>query len=123
LEKLLFNRSQLQDQDRRRDTNARQAAEALFAPKRATPEQSVREAPASRDERVRKPRVLPISRTLPGPSQVEGKGPISPNQQIPPKIPRSQFARIRALRRYGMTAQQVAEVYGAAVEEIERILR
>lgn len=119
----MFDRSQLQDQDRRRDANAREAAEALFAPNRVTPERSVRETPASRDERVRKPRVLPISRTLAGPSQVEGKGPISPNQQIPPKIPRSQFARIRALRRYGMTAQQVAEVYGAAVEEIERILR
>jgi hypothetical protein len=30
---------------------------------------------------------------------------------------------IRAWRRYGMIAQQVADVYGAAVGEIERLLR
>jgi hypothetical protein len=119
----LFERSQLGDQDRRHNTNARQAAEALFAPKQVTPEQSFRETPASSYEQVRRPRVLAISRTLPGSSQVEDKGPISPNQQTPPKILRSQFARIRALRRYGMTAQQVAEVYGVGIDEIERILR
>jgi hypothetical protein len=122
-EKLLFDPSQLQDQDRGHNTNARHAAEALFAPKRVTPEQSFRETPALRDEWVRKPRVLAISRTLPGPSQVQDIGPISPNQQIPPKIPRSQFARIRAWRRYGMTSKQVAEVYGVCIDEIERILR
>jgi hypothetical protein len=119
----LPDRSQLQDQDRRRNTNARQAAEALFAPKPITPERSFRETPASRDERVRRPRVLAISQTLPGPSQAGDEGPVRPKQQISPQIPRSQFARIRAWRRYGLTAQQVAEVYGVAVEEIERILR
>jgi hypothetical protein len=50
-------------------------------------------------------------------------GPISPKPQVTPKIPKSQFARIRAWRRYGMTIRQVAEVYGVAVDEIERILR
>jgi hypothetical protein len=30
---------------------------------------------------------------------------------------------IRALTKYGMTVSQVAEVYGIAVGEIERILR
>jgi hypothetical protein len=119
----LFDPSQLQDQDRRRNTNARQAAEALFTPKRVTPEQSFRETSASRDARVRRPRVLAIAPTLPGPSQVQDIGPISPNQQTPPKIRRSQFARIRAWLRYGMTAKQVAEVYGVGIDEIERILR
>jgi DNA-directed RNA polymerase subunit H (RpoH/RPB5) len=38
-------------------------------------------------------------------------------------IPRLQFARIRALVKYGMKADQVAEVYGAAVGDIERIIR
>jgi len=120
-EEFLFDRSQLEDQDRRRNTNARQAAEALFAPKRVTPEQSLREPPASSDDRVRRPRVLPISPTVPGPLQAKDEGPISPPQQMPPKIPRSQFARICAWRRYGMTAQQVANVYGVTVDEIERI--
>ena len=31
--------------------------------------------------------------------------------------------RIRTLIKYGMTVAQVAEVYGAAVSEVERILR
>ena len=119
----MLDRSQLEDQERGRNTNARQAAEALFTPKRVTPEHLFRETPASSDEQVRRPRVLAISGTVPGPSQVEDKGPTSPNQQIPPKIPRSQFAVIRTWLRYGMTAQQVAEVYGVAVDEIERIVR
>jgi hypothetical protein len=39
------------------------------------------------------------------------------------EIPRSQFARIRALVKYGMTIAQMAQVYGVAVGEVERILR
>jgi hypothetical protein len=39
------------------------------------------------------------------------------------EIPSSQFARIRAWVKYGMTAAQVAGVYGVAVGVIERILR
>jgi hypothetical protein len=34
-----------------------------------------------------------------------------------------EFARIRALVKYGMTVPQVAEAYGVAVGEIARILR
>ena len=41
---------------------------------------------------------------------------------MPREIPRSQFARIHALARYGMTVAQVADVYGVAVGDIERIL-
>ena len=117
----MFDRSQ--DHDRLRSKNARQTAEALFTPKPATPEQSFAETPASSREEVRRPRVLAISRTVPSLSQVEAVGPISPKPQVTPKIPKSQFARIRAWRRYGMTIRQVAEVYGVAVDEIERILR
>jgi hypothetical protein len=40
-----------------------------------------------------------------------------------PVVPSSQFARIRAWVSYGMTAAQVAGVYGVAVDAIERILR
>ena len=36
------------------------------------------------------------------------------------EIPRSQFARIRTLVKYGMTVAQVAKVYGVAVDEIAR---
>ena len=40
-----------------------------------------------------------------------------------PEIPSSQFGRIRAWAKYGMTAAQVAAVYGVAVGVVERILR
>jgi len=71
---------------------------------------------------VRKPRVLASS--PPAPVRLEeAETQISPKQQMTPKIARSQYARIRTLIKYGMTARQVAEVYGVAVGEIERIFR
>jgi hypothetical protein len=45
------------------------------------------------------------------------------SSQAKAKIPVSQFARIRAWTTYGMTVSEVAEVYGVADGEIERILR
>jgi hypothetical protein len=39
------------------------------------------------------------------------------------EIPVSQFGRVRTLTAYGMTRAQVAELYGVAVDEIERIIR
>jgi hypothetical protein len=122
----LFDRSQHQHydrgDDRRRLTSAHQAAEALFKPKRQIPEQSIREGAAPAAESVRKPRVLTILPTAPV-IRHEAEAPISPQQQVAPEIARSQFARIRTWVRYGMTARQVAEVYGVAVGEIERIVR
>lgn len=47
----------------------------------------------------------------------------APIERMPPEIPRSQFARIRTWVKYGITAAQVAGVYGVAVDVIERILR
>ena len=38
------------------------------------------------------------------------------------EIPASQFARVRTLTSYGMTREQVAELYGVTVQEIERII-
>jgi hypothetical protein len=49
--------------------------------------------------------------------------PVATEPQTTREIPRSQFARIRALVKYGMTVSQVAEVYGVAVGAIERVLR
>ena len=71
---------------------------------------------------VRKPRVLPILPTALV-RHAEVDAPISHKQQLPPKIARSQYVRIRTWARYGMTTHQVAELYGVAVGEIERILR
>jgi hypothetical protein len=53
----------------------------------------------------------------------QGEAPASSEEQMTTEIPRSQFARIRVWAEYGMTAAQVAAVYGVAVGVIERILR
>ena len=107
--------------DRQQITRAREAAEALFRPKRQLIEPSVPETPPAADSSARKPRVLTIA--SPAPVQAEREAPVSPKQQMTPEIPRSQFDRVRTWVKYGMTASQVAEVYGVPVGEIERILR
>jgi hypothetical protein len=33
------------------------------------------------------------------------------------------LTRVRTLAKYGMTVSQLAEVYGAAVDDIDRVLR
>jgi hypothetical protein len=107
---------------RERLASARKAAEALFSPNRQVTGQSTRGGTAA-GESVRKPRVLAISPAAPGRHE-ELDAPIGPKQQkMTPKIARSQMARIRTLVRYGMTARQVAELYGVDVDEISRIVR
>jgi hypothetical protein len=103
------------------NANARQAAEALFAPKRQLPARSSREMPPGADP-GRRPRVLLASSTILDPTPKRLAAPIIPVEQVTPRIPKSQFSRIRAWRRYGMTARQVAKVYKVSVEEIERIV-
>ena len=110
---------QARGDDRERLTRA---AEALFTPNRQVTEQSIREGVAPTGKSVRKPRVLAISPPVPVRHE-EVEAPISPKQQMTPKIARSQYARIRTWARYGMTAHQLAELYGVDLREIERILR
>ena len=105
--------------DRERITRARQAAQALFTSQPPVSGPSVPDtAPA---QSARKPRALAIS--PPAARREEPKTPIRCEPQPTPELPPSQFARIRTLVKYGMTVAQVADVYGAAVGEIERILR
>ena len=107
--------------DRERITRARQAAEALFTPKRQITEQLVSDSPPA-DQSASQPRVLATS--PPAPIRLEEvEAPSSSQPQTAPEIMRSQFARIRALVKYGMKPPQVAEVYGVAVGVIEDILR
>jgi len=56
-------------------------------------------------------------------SDEEVKAAITAEPQPTPKIPRSQFSRIRSWVKYGMTVRQVAEHYGAEMDEIRRIIR
>jgi hypothetical protein len=96
--------------DRERITRARQAAEALFTPKPQITEQLASDFPRAKQS-ARKPRVLAVSPTAPIPHE-EVEAPVSFPQQMAPEIPRSQFAHIRTLVKYGMKPLQVAEVYG-----------
>jgi hypothetical protein len=121
----LFNRQQhhVPGDDRERITSARRAAEALFTPKQQVVKQSVAEVPSSAGQSARKPRILGIAPPQPIRHDEKIKPAVLPEKEIPPTVPRSQFARIRTWVKYGMTVPQVAQVYGIAVGEIERILR
>jgi hypothetical protein len=121
----LFDRRQhlySRGDDRARIAKARQEAEALFTSKRSIKEPSVPDPLAPVDQSPRKPRIL---RALsPAPVRPEkGAALVSSGQRIQTEIPSSQFARIRTWVKYGMTAAQVAGIYGVAVDVIERILR
>jgi hypothetical protein len=122
----LFTRRQQQHprgDNRDRLTKARQEAEALFTSKPPIKETAVPHPQMPVNQAARKPRILRASSTAPirqqeSAAQVSTEPPITPIQ-----IPSSQFARIRAWVKYGMTAAQVAGMYGVAVDAIERILR
>jgi hypothetical protein len=124
--RLLLNHRQqqhhLRGDDRERITNARQAAEALFTPKRRPVEPSASDPVPSAERPARKPRVLAISSPAPVRNE-EVAAPANPEPRTTREIPRSQHARIRTWVNYGLTISQVAEVYGVAVGVIERILR
>ena len=95
--------------------------EALFTTKRQITKQSVSNSLPSVDQSVRKPRIPKAS----SPALVhyeESEAPLASGERITPEIRSSQFVRIRAWVKYGMTAAQVARVYGVAIDVIERIL-
>jgi hypothetical protein len=108
--------------DSERTASARQAAEALFTPKRQPAEPSVSDGVPSAERPARKPRVLPILSPAPV-REKEIAAPVNPEPRTTGQIPRSQHARIRTWVNYGLTIPQVAEVYGVAVDVIDRILR
>jgi hypothetical protein len=121
---LLNNRQQQHHPrgDRERITRARQAAEALFTPKRQPVGPSVSDPVPSAERPARKPRVLPIL-SPPLVRNEEVSAPVNSEPRTTRQIPRSHHARIRTWVNYGLTVPQVAEVYGVAVGVIERILR
>ena len=107
--------------ERERITRARRAAEALFTSNRQLIKQSLSDSLQSVDQ-ARKPRVLKaLSPASAG--HKESRAPADAEPRIRPAIPKSQFARIRTWVEYGMTAAQVAAVYGVAVDVIKGVLR
>jgi hypothetical protein len=121
----LFSRVQQphrRDDDHERVTRARQAAEALFTPKREITKQSVSDArPAAPS--ARKPRVLAISPAAARCDPVEAPLSSPQRRQVASEIPASESARIRTWVKYGMRVSQVAQLYGVAVDQVERVLR
>ena len=114
---------------------ARQIAEDLFKPKQQTthadvPTSAPNDASSAEHQPRRQPRIFAIPPVVPmSAAKVE---PAAEPKQIRRKatakretrqIPVSQFGRVRTLTSYGMTRAQVAELYGVAVDEIDRIIR
>jgi len=96
---------------RERTTRACQAAEALLAPKPRSAE------PPNSKRLVDTVRVSETAATAPVPAVVDTEQPGSA------AIPAAHSPRIRTWMRYGMTAREVAKVYGVPLSEIERVLR
>jgi hypothetical protein len=108
--------------DGQRAPSGRQAAEALFKP--------TIDAPPFTDETShRKPRILTVSSAVPARAEAEtlaippSKRQMGAKEDDPTKIPTSKYGRVRALAKYGMTLQQVAEIYEVTLSEVTRIVR
>jgi len=114
------NQRQFHNDDHEQIISARQAAEALFAPKLDVSEQSVSDP--AQPVNTRKPRVLPVLPT----ASIRRETVNAPSTSEPatvPEIPAKKLAHIRTLLRYGLTVSQVAEVYGMSVQKIEELLQ
>ena len=111
----------------------RQDAEDLFKPKQQTtggPISAPNDASSAETQSRRQPRIFAIPPAVPisaakvepaaEPKQIRRK---ATTKRETREIPVSQFGRVRTLTNYGMTRAQVAELYGVAVDEIDRIIR
>ena len=107
---------------------ARQAAEALFVPKRHIENPIRPDGAGSAQQDQRKPRILSAVREQQPAIQTAQREPNTPSLQHKTgrprkRVPASQLARVRTWLKYGMTIHQAADVYGVSVSEIERILQ
>ena len=102
---------------------ARQAAEALFAPKQQAKEPAASVPNAATDQATRKPRILSAVPAKP----IAAEQVSSPRKDVsrnkPEKIPAAHFSRIRTWLKYGMNISQVAKLYRVPIAEIESILK
>lgn len=119
--------------NRDRMDRARQAAEALFKPIRESSDRHVPQATgngtgSTEGQPKRQPRIFTIPPRLPTAAEAEAPPRSKPAGTEPATarrrgtVPPSQFGRVRALATYGMTSEQVANLYGVTVDAIERIL-
>ena len=115
-------------------TSARHAAEALFKPKaqysRIEGRPLTADVPASTEEPLqRKPRILtasPATHVLRAALQVPATPPSTQQRGVSrqrlAKIPPRDYKRIRTLATYGMTREQIAELYETRLSEVVRIV-
>jgi hypothetical protein len=120
--------------NRERIDRARQAAEDLFkrAPHDSAPELSTsapNDASPVEPQPRRQPRIFTIPPQVPKSAEIEPPVETKPMPRRPVArrpagaVPPSQIGRVRALATYGMTQEQVADLYGVTVGEIERVLK
>jgi hypothetical protein len=104
---------------------ARQAAEALFAPKRSIGDDTRPKSTGRAQQDQRKPRILSAVREQQPAARVEAtKRPLQRETRTPRKqVPASHLERLRTWVKYGMTIPQAADVYGVSQSEIERIMQ
>lgn len=108
---------------------ARQAAEALFAPKRPIVNPAVSDDTGSaQQQHSRKPRVLSAVTVMQPLTQLPSEEPTTSQLRHKPRrpckrVPASHVARLRTWVKYGMTVHQASDMYGVSVTEIERILQ
>ena len=120
--------------DRQRVNRARRNAEDLFKPRQQTiradaPTSDPDAALSAEQQPRRQPRIFAIAPQRPI-STAKVEVPAEPKpirrraaiKRETREIPASQHGRVRALTSYGMTREQVAELYGVTVDEIERVM-
>jgi hypothetical protein len=133
---LSIDRQTANPRDSRGSINqAREAAEALFKPRPSqlpikTPTTAPSGAAASEQPVRRQPRIFTTTPdAMIGEDQSEApviskrKARRTSNTREAETITRSDYGRIRALVHYGMTTEQVADLYGVPISRIERIVR
>jgi hypothetical protein len=119
--------------DREKVNKAREAAEALFAPKKqvnhpetpaSTPSSPLQiEQPAPRAPRIIAiPSTMPVAEEIVGPLTDPKPKPKRETRRRRGNIPGSQHDRVRTLVLYGMSLAEVADLYGVPMGVIERIV-
>lgn len=111
-------------------TSARHAAEALFKPKAQEGRPPTDDQPApTEDARQRKPRILtasPATHVLRAAPEVPATLPNTQQKAVrrqrAAKILASDYNRIRTLATYGMTHEQIAELYEVPLSEVMKIV-
>lgn len=113
--------------------DALRAAQALFKPKAKTEPTDAQVPPAdgvapAEQPAPRKARILMASQPVPAQPEPETQAPLPIEAQEAAKkprakeIPASEYGRVRALAKYGMTVEQVAGTYEVSVDEVRRII-